>query len=95
MGASACVTFPLEIWHKVIDYATFDFKGQGDTGEFSLNKSNIGAVIGLASASKSLRRIVLEYWAQTLFIMEHTDPTQVRLLEKTNRAQIIRNVRLV
>ncbi|KAF8602598.1 hypothetical protein BDV93DRAFT_523966 [Ceratobasidium sp. AG-I] len=86
-------TFPLEIWHKVIGHATGDLEGQGRTGEFSLKRSNIGVLLGLASASKSLRRIVLEYWAHTVFIAEHTDPIQLRLLEKTNQVQIICSVR--
>lgn len=87
------VHFPTEIWHKIMDHISNQSNEEEGRGEFSLCKSNINVLIGLASASKFHRCVVLEYWARTFFIEEHEDPTQLRLLGKSNGAKILCNVR--
>lgn len=71
------------------------FDEHAEKGEFSMSRPNMSALIGLASASKIYRRMVLESWAHTFLALECKDPATLRILEKSNQARILCNVRLV
>jgi hypothetical protein len=97
INARAILRFPPEIFHRIVEHAALLPVGAGGDqfSQLHISKLKLSSVVCLASASKLLRAIVLEYWARSLNILNHEDPIRLLNLGQANNTNLLQCVRPV
>ncbi|KAG8786855.1 hypothetical protein FRC12_016167 [Ceratobasidium sp. 428] len=92
-----CTYFPTEIWYRIVEsvanYPAFECL-QGI--QLVPHKGRISPLISLASTSKWLRAIVLQYWARDILLLLHEDVYYLKGLGlHANDIDLVRCVRRI
>ncbi|CAE6439825.1 unnamed protein product [Rhizoctonia solani] len=86
--------FPPEIWHLIIMHATTALSDESeDSSKYISNKVRMNSLWNLANVSKMHRQLVLRYWADTMHLLEQSDPWDLSVLGTSNEIDLLLRVR--